>query len=83
VPTILPINFRLVDSGSSSASAGCKLDAASNAVIVRVDEMDPLWHGLERGLGLAREVTAGRLARLGADIPTGRATGDASRSRRR
>jgi uncharacterized protein len=76
LPTILPINYRLVDEQIVFRTAGgTKLDAAtSNAVVAfEVDDMDPLWHtGWSVVVtGLARVVTdPENLARLDdADIP--------------
>lgn len=76
LPTILPINFRLVDERIVFRTGlGTKLDAAtSNAIVAfEVDEMDPLWHtGWSVVVtGLAHEVTSPEeLARLDeADIP--------------
>jgi uncharacterized protein len=62
LPTILPINFRLVEERILfRTSVGTKLDAAtSNAVVAfEVDDMDPLWHtGWSVVVtGLARELT--------------------------
>ena len=62
LPTILPINFRLVDERIVfRTSAGSKLDAATaNAVVAfEVDDMDPMWHtGWSVVVtGLAQEVT--------------------------
>ncbi len=63
LPTILPINFRLLDERVVfRTGVGTKLDAAtSNAVVAfEVDEMDPMWHtGWSVVVtGLAREVTS-------------------------
>jgi nitroimidazol reductase NimA-like FMN-containing flavoprotein (pyridoxamine 5'-phosphate oxidase superfamily) len=62
LPTVLPINFRLVgDKIVFRTSVGSKLDAATqNAVVAfEVDEMDPLWHSGWSVVvtGVAREVT--------------------------
>jgi len=76
LPTILPINFRLVDERILfRTDVGTKLDAAtSNAVVAfEADDMDPLWHtGWSVVVtGLAREVTdpTVRAGLEDADIP--------------
>jgi hypothetical protein len=62
LPTILPINFRLVDDRIGfRTGAGTKLDAATNRSVVafEVDDIDPLWHSGWSVVvtGLAHEVT--------------------------
>jgi nitroimidazol reductase NimA-like FMN-containing flavoprotein (pyridoxamine 5'-phosphate oxidase superfamily) len=76
LPTILPINFRLVDDRIVfRTGAGSKLDAATNRSVVafEVDEIDPVWHNGWSVVvtGLAHEVTdAHDRARLdAANIP--------------
>ena len=76
LPTILPVNFRLVHEQIwFRTGMGTKLDAATTNAIVafEVDEMDPLWHtGWSVVVtGMARAVEAPQdQARLeNADIP--------------
>ena len=62
LPTVLPINFRLVkDRIVFRTSVGTKLDAATHNSVVafEVDEMDPLWHSGWSVVvtGVAREIT--------------------------
>jgi nitroimidazol reductase NimA-like FMN-containing flavoprotein (pyridoxamine 5'-phosphate oxidase superfamily) len=62
LPTVLPVNFRLVnDKIVFRTGIGTKLDAATcNAVVAfEVDDMDPLWHSGWSVVvtGVAREVT--------------------------
>jgi nitroimidazol reductase NimA-like FMN-containing flavoprotein (pyridoxamine 5'-phosphate oxidase superfamily) len=62
LPTVLPVNFRLVgDQVVFRTGSGTKLDAATdNAVVAfEVDDMDPVWHtGWSVVVtGVAREVT--------------------------
>jgi nitroimidazol reductase NimA-like FMN-containing flavoprotein (pyridoxamine 5'-phosphate oxidase superfamily) len=62
LPTVLPVNYRLVgDRVLFRTSVGTKLQAATtNAVVAfEVDDMDPLWHtGWSVVVtGVAREVT--------------------------
>lgn len=62
LPTVLPVNFRLVgDRILFRTGTGSKLEAAtSNAVVAfEVDDMDPVWHtGWSVVVtGVAREVT--------------------------
>lgn len=62
LPTILPVNFRLVDEEIAfRTTVGTKLDAATcNAVVAfEVDEFDPIYHSgwSVVVLGIAREVT--------------------------
>ena len=62
LPTVLPINFRLVgDRIVFRTGVGTKLQAAThNAVVAfEVDEMDPLWHSGWSVVvtGVAREIT--------------------------
>lgn len=62
LPTILPVNFRLVeDEIAFRTTIGTKLDAATcNAVVAfEVDEIDPIYHSgwSVVVLGVAREVT--------------------------
>src|SRR5690606_10684839 len=61
LPTVLPVNFRLVgDQIVFRTGSGTKLDAATdNAVVAfEVDDMDPVWHtGWSVVVtGMAREV---------------------------
>lgn len=62
LPTVLPINFRLIDGKIFfRTGVGTKLDAAThNAVVAfEVDDMDPMWHtGWSVVVtGVAQEVT--------------------------
>jgi nitroimidazol reductase NimA-like FMN-containing flavoprotein (pyridoxamine 5'-phosphate oxidase superfamily) len=62
LPTVLPINFRLVGERIVfRTSSGSKLQAATaNAVVAfEVDDMDPMWHSGWSVVvtGVAREVT--------------------------
>jgi nitroimidazol reductase NimA-like FMN-containing flavoprotein (pyridoxamine 5'-phosphate oxidase superfamily) len=76
LPTVLPINFRLIDDKVYfRTGSGSKLRAATdNAVVAfEVDDMDPLWHSGWSVVvtGVAREVTdPDRLSELeAANIP--------------
>jgi len=69
LPTVLPVNFRLVgDQIVFRTGAGSKLDAATqNAVVAfEVDDIDPVWHtGWSVVVtGVAREVSDEELARI-------------------
>jgi nitroimidazol reductase NimA-like FMN-containing flavoprotein (pyridoxamine 5'-phosphate oxidase superfamily) len=70
LPTILPVNFRLVGEEVAFRTAmGTKLDAATrNAVVAfEVDDLDPIYHSGWSVviIGVAREVTdAAELARF-------------------
>lgn len=76
LPTVLPVNFRLIDEKVLfRTSSGSKLEAAtSNAVVAfEVDDMDPMWHSGWSVVvtGVAREVTDAEELRAlaGANIP--------------
>ncbi|HEX4868543.1 MAG TPA: pyridoxamine 5'-phosphate oxidase family protein [Acidimicrobiales bacterium] len=62
LPTVLPVNFRLVDDRVVfRTGVGSKLQAATHNTVVafEVDEMDPVWHtGWSVVVtGVAREIT--------------------------
>jgi nitroimidazol reductase NimA-like FMN-containing flavoprotein (pyridoxamine 5'-phosphate oxidase superfamily) len=62
LPTVLPVNFRLVgDRILFRTGTGSKLEAATNNAVVafEVDDMDPVWHSGWSVVvtGVAREVS--------------------------